>query len=68
MFTETASGKPVESRPIFQECMKYIRAGDILVVHVMDRLARNTEELLTVVRELTDKGVTIQFLKENLTF
>jgi DNA invertase Pin-like site-specific DNA recombinase len=48
--------------------MNYLREGDELCVHSMDRLARNTEELLSIVRELTNKGVTIRFIKENLTF
>ncbi len=68
VFTEKASGKSVEERPILKECMNYLRDGDQLVVHSMDRLARNTEELLTIVRELTGKGVTVRFLKEELTF
>jgi DNA invertase Pin-like site-specific DNA recombinase len=68
IFTEKASGKSVGSRPVLKECMTYLREGDRLLVHSMDRLARNTEELLAIVRELTEKGVTVQFIKENLTF
>jgi DNA invertase Pin-like site-specific DNA recombinase len=68
IFTEKASGKSIESRPILRECMNYLRDGDELCVHSMDRLARNTEELLSIVRELIGKGVTIRFCKENLTF
>jgi DNA invertase Pin-like site-specific DNA recombinase len=68
IFTEKASGKSIEARPILRECMNYLRDGDELCVHSMDRLARNTEELLSIVRELIGKGVTIRFCKENLTF
>jgi DNA invertase Pin-like site-specific DNA recombinase len=68
IFTEKASGKSLGSRPVLKECMNYLREGDTLCVHSMDRLARNTEELLAIVRELTEKGVTVQFIKENLTF
>lgn len=68
IFMEKASGKSIEARPVLKECMNYLREGDELCVHSMDRLARNTEELLSIVRELTNKGVTIRFIKENLTF
>jgi DNA invertase Pin-like site-specific DNA recombinase len=40
----------------------------ILYVHSMDRLARNVDDLRKIVRELTSKGVVIQFVKEGLTF
>ena len=45
-----------------------IRAGDVVNVHSMDRLARNTKDLLNLVEEITNKGAKIVFLKENLTF
>ena len=34
----------------------------------MDRLARNVEDILRLVRELNGRGVSVQFMKENLTF
>jgi DNA invertase Pin-like site-specific DNA recombinase len=45
-----------------------VREGDTLVVHSLDRLARNTEDLLRTVRDLNSKGVAVEFAKENLTF
>ena len=41
---------------------------DQLIVHSMDRLARNAEDLLRMVRTLNEKGISVQFIKENLTF
>ena len=41
---------------------------DQLIVHSMDRLARNAEDLLSMVRTLNEKGISVQFIKENLTF
>ena len=38
------------------------------VAQLWDRLARNAEDLLRLVRELTGRGVTIKFEKEHLTF
>ena len=66
-FEDKASGKDT-NRPKLQEALKYVREGDTLVVHSMDRLARNMVDLQTVVRDLTTKGVAVEFKKENLTF
>ena len=67
VFEDKASGKNTD-RPALQEAMKYVREGDVLVVHSMDRMARNTEDLLRLVRELNAKRVTVEFVKERLTF
>jgi DNA invertase Pin-like site-specific DNA recombinase len=67
VFEDKASGKDT-NRPALIEAIKYVRSGDTLVVHSMDRIARNTEDLLRLVRELNDKGVTVEFVKERLTF
>ncbi|WP_454262425.1 recombinase family protein, partial [Pseudoxanthomonas mexicana] len=37
-----------------------VRDGDTLVVPKMDRLARNVEDTLQIVRELTERGVIFQ--------
>lgn len=55
-------------RPELQAMLLNIRAGDVVNVHSMDRLARNTKDLLNLVEEITNKGAKIVFLKENLTF
>ena len=66
-FTDKASGKDAR-RPAFTEMLKFVRAGDTVTVHSMDRLARNLGDLRTVVLDLTGRGVQVQFVKENLTF
>jgi len=66
-FTDTVSGKNTD-RPAFTEMMKFVRDGDVVVVHSMDRLARNLGDLRTVVLDLTERGVQVEFIKENLTF
>ena len=66
-FTDHASGKDT-NRPELARALEYVREGDTLVVHSMDRLARNLEDLRRVVRELTAKGVAVEFVKESLTF
>ena len=67
IFTDKASGKDTK-RPQLQAALNHVRDGDTLVVHSMDRLARNVEDMLRLVRELNDKGVSVEFVKENLTF
>ena len=67
IFTDKTSGKDT-NRPGFLLMMQFVREGDLVVVHSMDRLARNLDDLRRIVRELTAKGVRIQFIKENLTF
>ena len=66
-FTDKASGKDVK-RPQLQAAFEYLRDGDVLVVHSMDRLARNLDDLRRIVTELTDRGVQIQFMKEGMLF
>jgi DNA invertase Pin-like site-specific DNA recombinase len=67
VFTDKASGKDTD-RPQLQAAIKQARAGDTFVIHSMDRLARNSEDMQRIVRELKAKGVTVQFVKEKLTF
>jgi DNA invertase Pin-like site-specific DNA recombinase len=67
VFTDKASGKDI-NRPELARALDYVRDGDTLVVHSMDRLARNLEGLRRIVRELTSSGVKVEFVKESLTF
>jgi DNA invertase Pin-like site-specific DNA recombinase len=67
MFEDKLSGKDRE-RPQLQAGLDFCREGDTLVVHSMDRLARNLMDLCQLVKELTSKGVAVEFVKEHLTF
>ncbi len=66
-FTDTASGKDV-ARPQLAAMLGFVRDGDTVIVHSMDRLARNLDDLRRTVRDLTGRGVRVQFVKEQLTF
>jgi DNA invertase Pin-like site-specific DNA recombinase len=66
-FTDKASGKDT-ARPQLDELLAFVRAGDTVLVHSMDRLARNLDDLRRLVRLLTGKGVRVEFIKESLTF
>ncbi len=46
----------------------FVRAGDVVVVHSLDRLARNLDDLRRIVSDLTGWGVRVEFLEEQLTF
>jgi len=48
--------------------LEYVREGDTIVVHSMDRLARNVDDLRRLVLDATKRGIRVQFIKENLTF
>ena len=66
-FTDKASGKDTK-RPQLETLMSFVRSGDTVVVHSMDRLARNLDDLRRIVQTLTGKGVRIEFMKEHLMF
>jgi DNA invertase Pin-like site-specific DNA recombinase len=67
IFTDTASGKDV-LRPELEGLLAFVRTGDTVVVHSMDRLARNLDDLRRIVQGLTGRGVRVEFVKESLTF
>lgn len=81
-FTDKASGKSTDGRPELRRAIEYVREGDTLVVHSMDRLARNIVDLHQIVDALTKGGtlvidgesvtckggVAVQFVKECRTF
>jgi DNA invertase Pin-like site-specific DNA recombinase len=55
VFAEQTSG--ISHRPALNECLRFLREGDTLLVTKPDRLARNTAELLQIEHELTERGV-----------
>ena len=66
-FIDKASGKDTK-RPQLEILMSFVRSGDTVVVHSMDRLARNLDDLRRIVQTLTRRGVRIEFVKEHLSF
>jgi DNA invertase Pin-like site-specific DNA recombinase len=66
-FTDKASGKDA-NRPELAALLDYVRDGDTVKVHSMDRLARNLDDLRKIVKTITEKGARIEFSKENLIF
>ncbi|SCA54827.1 conserved hypothetical protein [Candidatus Terasakiella magnetica] len=66
-FTDECSGGST-NRPALERMLEYVREGDEIHVHSIDRLARNLEDLLGLLKVLTGQGVSVKFHKENLTF
>jgi DNA invertase Pin-like site-specific DNA recombinase len=67
VFTDKVSGKDA-NRPALTEMLNFIRTGDHVIVHSLDRLARNLDDLRKIVADLTGRGISIEFVKEKLTF
>lgn len=67
LFTDKASGKDTQ-RPELEALLAFVRDSDTVVVHSMDRLARNLDDLRRIVQKLAKRGVCIEFVKESLTF
>ena len=68
VFEEKLSGKSASDRPALMAVIDYAREGDTVKVHSIDRLARDLCDLQSIISQLNDKGVTISFLGESLTF
>jgi DNA invertase Pin-like site-specific DNA recombinase len=66
-FADKASGKDAK-RPQLENLLSFVREGDTVFCHSMDRLARNLDDLRRIVLGLTERGVHVVFVKETLTF
>lgn len=66
-FTDKASGKDTQ-RPQLQALLEFVREGDTVMVHSMDRLARSLKDLEAIVTGLTGRGVTVSFVSQGMTF
>lgn len=68
LFEEKVSGAATKNRPKLNEMIDYVREGDEVIVWSIDRLARNLQDLQNIIQTLNEKGVTVKFKTENLTF
>jgi DNA invertase Pin-like site-specific DNA recombinase len=66
-FVDKVSGRDT-NRPQLKAALDYMRDGDVLVVHSMDRLARNMRDLQNLIADLNARNIAVEFVKEHLTF
>ena len=66
-FVDHVSGKDVK-RPQLTAMLSFVREGDTVMCHSMDRLGRNLDDLRKLVFGLTERGIRVEFRKENLIF
>jgi DNA invertase Pin-like site-specific DNA recombinase len=66
-FIDYASAKST-NRPQLNSMLEFVREDDIIIVHSMDRLARNLKDLKELVDGLVNRKIQVHFLKENLQF
>ena len=63
LYSDTASGKDADRKELLA-CLKALREGDTLVVWRLDRLGRSLPDLVRIVGELEDKGISFESLTE----
>ena len=67
MFTKKLVSGSKSKRPGLDKAIEFARSGDTIVVWRLDRLGRNMEDLITLVNELNERGVSFHSLEENIT-
>ena len=65
LFIEKASGKD-RNRPQLKALLEFVQPGDVVVVHELSRMARSVIDLYDIAKELNDKGVSLESLKEDI--
>lgn len=64
IYVETKSGASVKNRPEYNAMMREARKGDVVVVWKLDRLGRNTQEVLGTFDSLTKKDVQVMVITQ----
>jgi len=66
IFTDKVSGVK-SKRPGLERAIEFAREGDSIVVWRLDRLGRNMQDLITIVNQLNDRGISFYSTQENIT-
>lgn len=64
VFREVQSGRTAEDRPVWNECIEFLREGDVLVFTRLDRIGRSLVDLANIGRSLQERGVSIRCLQQ----
>ena len=67
VFEDKCTGGTLD-RPELEKLIGWVREGDTVIVHDISRMARNLEDLLSLVKMFNGRGVAVRFNKENLHF
>jgi DNA invertase Pin-like site-specific DNA recombinase len=63
VFTEVASGAKT-ARPVLDDLLSRLRAGDVLVIWKLDRLGRSLKHLVTLATELMERKIGLISLND----
>lgn len=66
LYIEKLSGAKMENRPALNEMLEFVREGDVILCHSIDRLARNHKDLCEIINRCKSKGVSIKFISQSL--
>ena len=67
IFQEKVSGTSTQGRDKLKECLEFVRESDEICFTRVDRIARSTLDLQLIVKELTEKGVTISATEQPIS-
>lgn len=66
IFTDKASGKDTD-RPGLQTLQIKVEEGDVILVTKLDRLGRDTADMIQIIKQFDEMGVHIRFLDDHIT-
>lgn len=67
VYTDKLSGTSTrQQRPGLTALLDYARQGDAVVVVGIDRLGRNATEVMTTIRDLGERGIVLQSIREGI--
>jgi len=66
IYTDHGVSGSTAQRPQLDACLDHLRNGDVLTVWKLDRLGRNTQQVLAIVDQLTSRGIGFRSLTEGL--
>jgi DNA invertase Pin-like site-specific DNA recombinase len=68
IFNEKCSAKTID-RPEWNACLDYLREGDSLTIHSLDRVCRSgAGDAVKIVEDLNAKNISVEFIKEGMKF
>lgn len=68
IYKEKITGASTAQREALDNLLRYVRQGDEVFITKIDRLARSISDLSKIIEALSDKGVSVRFIKDNLQF